>query len=351
MTRHLKGPAELSNAHLLEIIHAQAGIAKAGLDLGQVMERAAALAQEITRAGGAVVELAEDDAMVYRACSGMAAPFLGLRLAREGSLSGLAVHSGEALYCLDSEADPRVDKDACRTSGLRSMLVMPLQHQGRLVGVLKVMHAAQDHFARRDLMALDLVSEVIAAAMSHATQFAGHLEHSRDLFFRATHDALTGLGNRSLFYDRLRQGLAGARRSGQALGVALLDMDGLKGINDRFGHHAGDAAIRTLADRLRRVSRESDTVARLGGDEFGIVLTQVPDASAAGTAGAHIAQEVEGPFEFESTTFHLRASVGVAVFPGDGERPDDLVQSADRAMYRMKTGRRTAGSAAGWGPR
>ncbi|VVU48632.1 GAF domain-containing protein [Burkholderia anthina] len=128
-----------SPATLLRIIATQTEIAKLGLDLGSVMAYVTEQVPHLTGASGAVVEFAEGDDMVYRAASGSAAGMLGLRLRRSGSLSGLCVTRGELLHCTDSETDPRVDRDACRRVGLRSMLVMPLMHADTTVGVLKVM--------------------------------------------------------------------------------------------------------------------------------------------------------------------------------------------------------------------
>src|SRR6185369_10554343 len=117
---------ELSSDILMAIIQTQTEIAKLGLDLGAMMELVAEHIQLLTNAQGAIVELVEGDEMVYRAAAGMAGSQLGLRLKREGSLSGLAVASGEILHCRDSETDPRVDLAACRRVGVRSMVVAPL---------------------------------------------------------------------------------------------------------------------------------------------------------------------------------------------------------------------------------
>lgn len=114
-----------SKMALLEIIRTQTEIAKAGMDLGNVMALVAERTQQLTNAVGAVVELAEGDDMVYRAASGSAASQLGLRIGREGSLSGLCVRERKILVCDDSETDERVDREACRKVGLRSMIVVP----------------------------------------------------------------------------------------------------------------------------------------------------------------------------------------------------------------------------------
>lgn len=325
-------PAE----RLLAIVLFQTEIAKARMDLGEVITRAAELCQTLTAADGAAVEMADGPDMVYRTATGLASPQLGLRIPRIGSLSGRCMADGLAHVCEDSETDPLVDRIACRIVGLRAMIVVPLRYEDVIVGVLKVVSAAPSAFGDADLQALTLMSEVIAAAMTHATEHTTKLEELEALYRMATRDALTGLANRALFYDHLHQGLALARRQKHPMGIALLDMDGLKAINDGHGHRAGDAALRTLAARLRQATRASDTVARLGGDEFGVLLATVQDVQAAAEVGEKLARQVEGPFEFEGRPHPLGASIGLAVFPDEGMEPEALVALADERMYASK---------------
>ncbi len=327
--------ATVPSERLLDVIRTQTDIARLGLDLPGVMALVAERAQSITGAIGAVVELAEGEDMVYRAATGVAERHLGMRLARGSSLSGLCIREATPLQCVDSETDPRVDRDACRRIGLRSMIVMPLRHHDAVVGVLKVLAAQVDAFDAADLQLLGLMSDLIAAAMFHATKYG-----SNELFHLATHDGLTGLANRSLFLERLRHCMAQAQRDASPFGLLNLDMDGLKPINDEYGHRAGDAALRELAQRIRQASRESDTVARLGGDEFGIILSRVADADGALAHAQRLTQHIDQPFAFEDREIRLGASIGVAVFPHDGAELDVLLERADQAMYRTKRARR-----------
>jgi diguanylate cyclase (GGDEF)-like protein len=331
--------SEPTPAQLLAVIRTQTEIVKLGLDLSGVMELVAQEVQAITRAAGAVVELAEGDDMVYRAVAGTAAGQLGLRLRRASSLSGLCVHTVRALRCDDAESDPRVNVEACRKVGLRSMVVVPLIHHDQAVGVLKVISPAPSAFGEGDVKVLALMSELIAAATFHAAKYG-----TDELFRRATRDDLTGLANRALFYDRLRHALAQARRRSQRVGVLMLDMDGLKQINDQHGHRAGDAAIKELARRISADARKSDTAARLGGDEFGLVLSAVEDREGALVASRRIAERVEQPFSFEGVPLRMGASVGVAICPDDSEQPDSLVEIADQAMYVTKRQRKQSGT-------
>lgn len=316
---------------LLDVIAIQAELVKLGLDLGATMALVVERTLGLVGADGAAIELAEGDEMVYRAASGIAAAQLGLRLKRENSLSGLCVRVGKPLRCTDTEEDVRVDREACRRVGLRSMIVMPLVHGGDSVGVLKAMSARAGDFDSDDVKVLGLLSEVVGAAMYFATKYDGDA-----LFHRATHDAMTGLANRSLFIDRLRNVVAQQRRQERTAGVLMIDMDGLKKINDTYGHRAGDAAITAFAQRLKACVRDSDTVARLGGDEFGVVLMPVDLPAASSRLAQRIGTSIAEPILFEGHALTLSASIGVAEYPGDGEEIDQLLEVADQRMYRMK---------------
>ncbi len=331
------GNASADPETLMEIIRAQTEIARLGLDLGGVMAFVTERVQRLTGAGGAIVELAESEEMVYRAASGMAAQQLGLRLSRSSSLSGLCIEERRVLRCDDSEIDPRVDKEACRRVGLRSMVVAPLNHGDTAVGVLKIAAAAPNAFADEQVRILGLMSGLIAAAMHYAVRYG-----TDELYHKATHDALTGLANRALFYDRLRQSLNLARRQSSRLAILNIDMDGLKPINDRYGHRAGDAAIRETGQRISRISRASDTVARLGGDEFGVIMADIGCRDSAVLHADRLVEDIRRPFCFETNPLSLDASIGLATFPDEGVDMDVLIEKADQAMYAVKRKRGTS---------
>lgn len=326
--------AKDTKERLFEIIRIQTDIAKLGLDLGAIMALVTDRAQAMTEAAGAVMELAEGEDMVYRAATGIAASQLGFRVRAADSLSGRSVRERAVLRCHDSESDPRVNREACRRVGMRSMIVVPLMHAGTPVGVLKVMGREPGAFTEKDVETLSLSSDVIAAAMFHATQ----LDQS-ELFHRATHDALTGLANRALFYDRLRLAIAQSHRSGGSVAVVNIDMDGLKPINDEHGHRAGDAAIKEVAQRLTQEARETDTVARVGGDEFALVLAPVEGQEGVRHLGERITERIARPFVFEQHQLPLSASLGFALSPNDGDDIEGLIEKADQAMYAVKRAR------------
>lgn len=324
-----------SQKQLLDVINIQTEIVKLGLDLSDVMSLVVERTLTLIGADGAAIEMAEGEDMVYRTVSGSATAHHGLRLRREGSLSGACVATGRIMRCDDSESDPRVDREACRQVGLRSMIVMPLSYDGDTVGVLKAMSAMPGKFTAGDQALLALLSEMIGAAMHFATKLG-----KDDLFHRATHDALTGLANRSLFMDRLRNIVARQRRGEGPAGILMIDMDGLKKINDGLGHRAGDAVLCEFAQRLNAAARSSDTVARLGGDEFAVILNPV-DKAQQGIAAAlrRLDEAIAQPFSYDGKTLALRASIGSACFPDESKDVESLIELADRRMYEIKSAR------------
>lgn len=321
----------LDPARLLEVIRLQTDIAKQGLDLGGVMDLVAHRAQDLTGATGAAVELLEDGEMVYRAVSGSAGGQLGMRLDANKSLSGHCLRIGEAVTCADSETDLRVDRDACRRIGLRSMVVVPLLHDNQALGVLKVLYDRPAAFGEGDIAVLQLLSDLIAALMHQAAKYGND-----ELFRRATHDGMTGLANRAFFIDRLRQALIRAERDGGKVGLLFIDMDGLKRINDELGHRAGDDALQALASRIADTARKSDTVGRLGGDEFAVLLTPLADRKGLAMAGERVEFALQKSLESQGRIIPLRASIGGALYPDDAEDADGLMEMADRAMYLVK---------------
>ena len=159
---------------------------------------------------------------------------------------------------------------------------------------------------------------------------------NRELEHQALHDALTGLPNRLLFNDRLRQAILAARREGRPLALMITDLDRFKEINDTLGHHYGDLVLRQVARRLQGTLRRSDTIARLGGDEFAVLLPTVRGAEDALQAAAKLVAAMERPVELEGQSFPIGLSVGVALFPEHGEDGSTLMRHADVAMYVAK---------------
>ena len=151
----------------------------------------------------------------------------------------------------------------------------------------------------------------------------------------AVHDTLTGLPNRVLLNERLEQALTRAKR-GEMVAAHILDLDHFKHVNDTLGHPAGDKLLRMVADRLRKVARETDTVARMGGDEFAIVQVAINAPAEATSLAERLIRIVSEPYDVDGHQVVIGVSVGIAVGPSDGLIPDEIMRNADLALYRAK---------------
>lgn len=162
------------------------------------------------------------------------------------------------------------------------------------------------------------------------------------LSHQATHDRLTDLPNRSLLFDRLKQAISRAGRSGTSAAVLFLDLDNFKKVNDQLGHLGGDRLLQMVTERLNQVCESGDTVARLGGDEFALLLEDLSDLRTAATRADTFLQLLRSPFIIDGTEFFMTGSIGLSVYPKDGSTPEALMKNADIAVYEAKkNGRNT----------
>lgn len=157
-----------------------------------------------------------------------------------------------------------------------------------------------------------------------------------ELRYLANHDALTGLPNRRLFLDRLDQAIKRAKRISERVAIYFIDLDEFKKINDTLGHHVGDGLLKEVGQRLQNVVRESDTVSRLAGDEFTIITETVTSQQEVRNIAKKVLGIFELPFTVHDREFYVSASVGIGVFPDDGDDMVSLMKGADSAMYRAK---------------
>lgn len=153
---------------------------------------------------------------------------------------------------------------------------------------------------------------------------------------RALQDPLTGLPNRALFDQGLDHGLIQARRHDWGLAILFIDIDDFKGINDSYGHHVGDEVLMMIADRLRGFVRGEDMVSRRGGDEFVCLLLEVDEAAEVTRLARNMCTRIGEEFQSGETTLSVGCSIGIAMYPGDGESAEALLNNADEAMYRAK---------------
>jgi diguanylate cyclase (GGDEF)-like protein len=330
----MEGRQHLSEVEGLRlVIETQRLINAVIFDPDKVMSVVTERAQAITRATGGVVELVSGEEMVYRSGTGSATGSLGERLRKDASLSGLCVTYRQPLRCDDSESDPRVDREACRRIGVRSMIVVPLLHGPEPVGALKVMSGVPNHFDDVDLEILQLMADFIADALSNSTSHAP-LGHD------AMHDNLTGLPNRALLMDRLDQALHRAARNGSTVCVFFLDLDGFKTVNDNLGHARGDDVLRAVAREMSKSARAEETLARFGGDEF-VLVCEGLDAATSRAVADRVRGAVERAVE-ALDCYGLGVSIGIAWSKGPSSRADELLVEADTDMYEEKRLRRRA---------
>ncbi len=156
------------------------------------------------------------------------------------------------------------------------------------------------------------------------------------LSYQATHDSLTDLPNRSMLQDHLQRAISHAQRSEHSLGILFVDLDNFKGVNDGLGHAAGDKVLEAVAKRLQDCHRGEDLVARLGGDEFVVVLDHIDNTRQISVVARKICDALDRPVEIEGRSYFVTASIGIAVYPKDGETVEDLLKNADAAMYQAK---------------
>jgi len=177
-----------------------------------------------------------------------------------------------------------------------------------------------------------------AVIVFHDARFSR--ENTARMAHLAQHDALTGLHNRNAFYERFDQSLSLARRHGNQMGVLFIDLDNFKVINDALGHNSGDRILAALAERLKNCVRAADTVCRYGGDEFVVLLAEVAEPGHAYAVADKIREAAAKPMLIDGHDMSLQLSIGVSVYPDNGETADKLLKSADCAMYRVKALRR-----------
>jgi len=231
-----------------------------------------------------------------------------------------------------------------------SIVCMPLSIEDRSIGVMTVQSYRKRAYEPTTLAFLEALAPFIAIAIENSLihdrleDLNRALSDEKRRLERATlkishlanHDTLTGLPNRRLLFELTAKALESAKRSGGKIGVMFIDLDDFKPINDEYGHAAGDSALVAMAERLRGLVRASDIVARIGGDEFVAVVTNAKSDADIERVARKIIEESAKPLPFTGGSRAVGMSMGVAVYPDDGDSMDDLINKADAAMYRVK---------------
>jgi diguanylate cyclase (GGDEF)-like protein len=308
---------------LIEVSRALAG----EHDLDTTLRTVTESAQKVLKAKAAVIELLSPDKeeLILRAASGMPASVVGLTFPLENTFTGWIVQTGEMRVATNAGNDPFIGPTSAAIVGREPLAGVPLRYRERILGVLACVGSRP--FDANDLELLRAFASQAAIAIEDAQLFAQVRELS-------VTDALTGLANRRRLDRELPREFAAARR-GRRLVAVMFDLDDFKQHNDRYGHLAGDRALRHFAEALSGSTRAMNLAARYGGDEFFALLAD------ADRAGAQLfVQRVRDRYDQamrSSGNPTLCVSAGIAEFTNDMESPAELIEAADRALYISKS--------------
>jgi diguanylate cyclase (GGDEF)-like protein len=213
--------------------------------------------------------------------------------------------------------------------GIHSVFAFPILAGQEVIGAL-------EFFSHTIRQPDEILMETARSIGIQIGQFCQRKQAEEQIRYLAYYDSLTGLPNRTLFNQRLNHAVTQARRHKKNIGVLFIDLDRFKNINDTLGHEAGDYLLQEMAKRFKDCLRESDTVARLGGDEFVILLEDITDQKRAANVARKIIGTALSPFTIHGGEYHVTASVGISIYPEDGEDDQTLMKHADIAMYLAK---------------
>ena len=251
--------------------------------------------------------------------------------------SGTAFREDQPVWCQDFQHDPATVPWRERGSrvGWAASASLPLHRHGKVIGVFSLYAGVANAFDEEvKKLLIEMVMDIDYALNGFAKE-AQRQEAEERVQYLAHFDALTGLPNRAQLDDRARYAISLAQRSQEPVALLFLDLDDFKDINDSLGHSVGDALLVELALRLRAGLRDEDTVSRFGGDEFIFLLYGI-DVQGAAHVAQKLLEAIARPFRIEHHDLNLTASIGIALFPGDGTDLETLSKNADAAMYRAK---------------
>ena len=275
----------------------------------------------------------ESGTLTLRAYRGMSAQLVReLSVLRGGDgFINQVVKSGKPLLVEDVSADKRFSTSSGKIGGIQSFAVVPVMSKEKILGVIGVGSPSHREFPDWEVRMLGTIANQIGMAIENARLY----EHALELAFT---DSLTGLYNRRYFMEQIEREFIRANRGKVALSLIMVDLDGLKAINDRFGHHEGDAFLREVAGIIRANTRASDVAARWGGDEFMLLAPETDSDSA-----WKIAERVRGQVKryhrvLEGEKVGITVSVGIVSYPAHASMISELLRRADEAMYSAKRG-------------
>ncbi len=231
------------------------------------------------------------------------------------------------------------DQRECAWLDDRDGFFLRIEHQEECLGLLLAEGLAMPQYREHFLYLARIVGRVCGLAVANARTFQRMKEAEAKVRHLAYHDSLTGLPNRIFFRERLAAALAQARRHERRLALLMMDLDGFKQVNDTLGHAAGDQLLAQVGQRLSSLVRQEDLVARMGGDEFVVLLTEIREAEDAGLVARRIVESLKRPFSLDGEVVRVGVSIGIALFPEEGQDADTLLRHADMAMYQVKESR------------
>lgn len=195
-----------------------------------------------------------------------------------------------------------------------------------------------------DIIEVDLTASILKDVDGNPMGMLGYFKDitnrkkvQEKMEYLASHDTLTGLPNRMLFHDRLKQGIKSAERKKTTLALLFIDLDHFKEINDALGHEVGDTVLKEVASRLQGLLRKEDTVSRLGGDEFTVILQEISEVEDTKYLAKKILKALEAPIVIDEKSLFVSSSIGISIYPNDSLESDNLLKCADMAMYKAKS--------------
>ena len=260
------------------------------------------------------------------------APAIDLRHDSQG-LAATVYHTQRPLLVPDLDSAGFRQREAAVERGFKSWIGIPVLADARTVALLEfyLFDAREEH---REQM------EVVAVVAKQLGMVFERKAAQERLAYLAHHDPLTNLPNRVLFNDRLQHTLAQAQRNQRTVAVFMLDIDRFSAVNEALGHTVADEVLRRIAARISSCIRAGDTAARLSGDEFSVILSEVAEAGDAALVAEKMLSVLSAPVEIRGETIYTGASIGIALYPGDHSSGEGLIQRAEDAMDRAKSGGR-----------
>jgi diguanylate cyclase (GGDEF)-like protein/PAS domain S-box-containing protein len=308
------------NSHVLEMVARRES-------LPSTLDALATLIENYVAGARCAIVLLDDDGRTLRTAS---APSLAPVI--RAAIEGATVHA-DAETSADVVTDPGWDsfRALVHDHGLVPAWSVPIttSSDDASMGAVIILAEPGGRVTADERRLLELSGRLAAIAVKAEASAA-------ELAFRATRDLLTGLANRAAFVEYLEKALSRVERRPWLVALLFLDLDGLKPVNDRFGHEAGDELLRVVAARLHDALRPSDTVARFGGDEFAVLCEDLASEDDACALAARVGALIGEPIPIADTEVTVTASIGVALARGPGTDPDALLRLADQAMYRAK---------------